>query len=65
MIFGYSILGIWAALALTIGLGHVEERTSFGLSQVLIGLAGLSGGFAQWAFSKKGDSPSQGESKGS
>lgn len=52
MIFGFCLLLLMATLAIVIALGHVEERTSFGLQQILGALAVLSGGFAQWAFSK-------------
>jgi len=53
MWFGFGILGIIALLALAIGLGHVEQQSSFGLDIVLGSLATLAGGFAQWAFTKR------------
>lgn len=53
MIFGFSLLVIMAALATAIALGHVEEKTSYGLMPLLTALATLAGGFAQWAFSAK------------
>jgi hypothetical protein len=54
MIFGFSLLLILAGLALAIAVGHVEEKTSYGLMPLLTALATLAGGFAQWAFSSKG-----------
>ncbi len=53
MIFGFCILALLAALASIIAIGHVEEKTSFGLQVVLGSLSSLAGGFAQWAFSSK------------
>ena len=53
MIFGFILLAILAGLALAIALGHVEEKTSYGLMPLLTALATLAGGFAQWAFSHK------------
>lgn len=55
MMFGFSLLALMAALAGIIAIGHVEEKTSFGLQQIIGALSVLSGGFAQWAFSKKPD----------
>lgn len=52
MIFGFCLLGLLAMLAGVIALGHVEEKTSFGLQYILGALSALSGGFSQWAFSK-------------
>jgi hypothetical protein len=52
MIFGFLLLVLLAALAGVIALGHVEEKTSFGLQYILGALSVLSGGFAQWAFGK-------------
>lgn len=52
MWFGFGILGVLATLAVVIGLGTVTQQNSFGLDIVLGSLATLSGGFAQWAFSK-------------
>jgi cadmium resistance protein CadD (predicted permease) len=50
--FGFLLLFITGALAFTIGLNHVEEKTSFGLLPILGSLSTLSGGFATWAFSQ-------------
>jgi len=53
MWFGFALLALLAVLACVIAIGHVEERTSFGLQVVLGSLSSLAGGFAQWAFSDK------------
>lgn len=49
-LFGCSLGLSLFALALVIGLGKVEEHTSFGLPFVLGGLTTLAGGFTHWAF---------------
>lgn len=59
MIFGFSLLLILAVLALFIALGHVEEKTSYGLMPLLTTLSTLAGGFAQWAFSAGGKKPEE------
>lgn len=51
MFFGFSVLLVLAILAGVISIGHVEEKTSFGLSFVLGALSSLSGAFGNWAFS--------------
>ncbi len=51
MIFGFILLMILAGLAAMIALGHIEEKTSYGLMPLLTTLSTLAGGFAQWAFS--------------
>ncbi len=55
MIFGLLLLLVITILALIIALGKVHQETSYGLEIVLGNLATLSGGFAQWAFSKQRD----------
>lgn len=55
MLFGFGILLVITVLALIIALGHVTQEASYGLEIVLGSLATLSGGFAQWAFSKPKD----------
>lgn len=55
MLFGILLLFLLATLAAVIGLGKVEEATSFGLQSILGGLLVLAGGYAQWAFGDKGD----------
>lgn len=52
MLFGFCLLLILAVLAGVIALGKVEQQTSFGLQYILGAISALSGGFAQWAFSK-------------
>lgn len=53
MVFGFSLLMILAGIALAIALGHVEEKTSYGLMPLLTSLSTLAGIFAQWAFGGK------------
>jgi hypothetical protein len=53
MIFGYGVLAVLASLAVVIGLGKVEEKSSFGLNDIISILAVLAGAFAQWAFSSR------------
>lgn len=48
--FGFTVLFVYAILAISIAIGHVEEKTSFGLREVLSNLGPLGGGFAVWAF---------------
>lgn len=55
MMFGFCLLAILALLAGVIALGHVEEKTSFGLQYILGAISALAGGFCQWAFSKTPD----------
>lgn len=50
MIFGFSLLLILAGLALAVAIGHVEEKTSYGLMPLLTSLSTLAGVFSQWAF---------------
>ncbi len=52
MCFGFLLLTILVGLALSIALGHVEERTSYGLMPLLMGVSNLATQFASWAFSK-------------
>lgn len=49
-LFGFILLGVWAALIAVIAIGHVEEATSFGLHECIAGLAFLSGSWAQATF---------------
>ena len=53
--FGFALLLVIAGLALAIAVGHVEEKTSFGLQIILGCLTTISGGFAAWAFGSKSD----------
>lgn len=65
MFFGFSVLLVLAILAVVISIGHVEEKTSFGLSFVLGALSSLSGAFGNWAFSNsRSQSTDETRSKG-
>jgi len=55
MIFGMFIVLAIFVLSLILALAHVTQESSYGLDIVLSCLATLSGGFAQWAFSKPND----------
>jgi hypothetical protein len=50
MLFGLGILLILGVLATVFGVGHVEEKTSYGLMPIITTLSTLAGAFAQWAF---------------
>jgi hypothetical protein len=50
MIIGTVALISLVALVMVLGLGHVEEKTSFGLMPIVTALAGFLGGFSTWAF---------------
>jgi hypothetical protein len=63
MLFGFSVLLVLAILATIISLGHVEEKTSFGLSFVLGALSSLSGAFGNWAFSNSKSHPESTDEK--
>ncbi len=60
-ILGAIIVGALVALAAAIALGHVEEKTSYGLVPVVTILAKVALDFSEWAFrtSKKEDEKSQ------
>jgi hypothetical protein len=51
--FGYITLLIYFILAMTIAIGHIEEKTSFGLTNVLSALGPIGGLFAGWAFGRR------------
>jgi len=51
MVFGFALLILLATLAAVIAIGHVEEKSSYGLQFLLGSLSSLAGGFSQWAFS--------------
>ena len=55
MIFGLMALAMLCVLAGVIAILHVEEKTSYGLENIVTILGVLSGGFAQWAFSSATD----------
>lgn len=50
MVFGLLLMLMLGTLALAIGLGKVQQETSFGLQDILGGLLVLSGAYGQWAF---------------
>jgi len=52
-IFGFCLLGAYFGMGLIFGLGHIEEKTSFGLKEILTGLTFMSGAWSQYAFSRK------------
>lgn len=51
LLIGLMMFLSLVALASVIGLGHVEQNTSFGLQDVLGGLLVAFGAWSQWAFS--------------
>lgn len=64
MIFGFSLLILLAILAAVIAIGHVEERTSYGLQFLLGALVNASGHFSQWAFSSPKSKDDEGKGSG-
>lgn len=60
IVYGYLLLVAICVLASRIALGVVEEKTSYGLSPLLIILTLLADRWASWAFPRKGE----GENKG-
>lgn len=60
LLFGILLLILLATLATVIGLGKVQQETSFGLQDILGGLLVLSGAYSQWAF---GATPEKSEEK--
>lgn len=59
VIFGFCLLLILAGLSLAIALGKVEEKSSFGLTQLLTILTALGTQFANWAFRGDKDKPDE------
>jgi hypothetical protein len=53
-IYGFALLGGIYSLAAVFGLGHVEEKTSYGLKDVLDILKSLITFWAGWKFSRPG-----------
>jgi hypothetical protein len=49
-ILGSLIVGTLVVLAVAIALGHVEEKTSYGLVPVVTILAKVALDFSEWAF---------------
>ena len=56
MLFGFTLLAGLLGLTAAIALGKIEEKTSYGLQQIIVLLSVLCGGFAQWAFGKSSGS---------
>lgn len=50
MAFGLVLMLMLGGLALAIGLGKVQQDSSFGLQDILGGLLVLCGSYSQWAF---------------
>jgi hypothetical protein len=48
--FGFTVLAVYFILAIAIAVGHVEEKTSYGLREVLMALGPIGGMFCGWAF---------------
>ena len=53
MIFGFLLLLIIAGLVAIIAIGHVEEKSSFGLQPLEGCLLTLAGSFSTWAFTSR------------
>jgi len=53
MALGFALTVVLAILVIVIGLGKVEEKTSFGLQFPLNGLVILASQFAVWCFMSK------------
>jgi hypothetical protein len=56
---GFFVVLVLAALAAVIGIGDVQEKSSFGLQYILGGLTAIASQFAMWAFTPapKADRP--------
>lgn len=52
-VFGILLLIILASLCAVIGLGNVEQSSSFGLQDLVGGLLVLAGGYANSVFGSK------------
>ena len=61
MLFGVAISAGMLILAAAIALGHVEEKTSFGLTGVITILGKIALDWSQWAFLARREDPSKGE----
>lgn len=59
VVYGYLLLVVIAILSLRIALGIVEEKSSYGLSPLLIILTLLADRWASWAFPKRDDDKGQ------
>ena len=58
MIWGFILLLGILSLCARIALGHVEEKTSYGLLEIIGILAVLAGQWANWAFGESRTSSS-------
>ncbi len=56
---GSTIVVALLVLASAIALGHVEEKSSFGLTAVLAIIGKLALDFSQWAFPGRAAQPSE------
>lgn len=50
IVFGFCLLAVLATLCIVIGLGKVEEKTSYGLAGIIGALTVMAGAWCQWAF---------------
>ena len=47
-LYGFLLLLLISILAAVLALGHVEEKTSYGLKDIITGLLMISNAFAVW-----------------
>ncbi len=59
LILGSLILIGLISLAAAIALGHVEEKTSFGLTPIMAVMAKVTLDFSQWAFRDRPEQPEE------
>lgn len=59
MIFGFILLVVLSILIGMIAIGHVEEKTSYGLMPLITALSVMGGSFCNWAFGNKGKNGEQ------
>ena len=53
-LFGFFLTVVLATLACILALGHIEEKTSFGLNGVLAIISVIALGWAHWKFGNGG-----------
>ncbi len=53
MCFGLLLVTILGVLIGAIALGHVEEKTSYGLMPLIVAVSNLATQFATYAFAKR------------
>ncbi len=63
-IIGGTLVAGLIALCIAIALGHVEEKTSFGLTGIVVILGSIATKFADWAFHIPEKKPEDEEKKG-